>query len=161
MKVFGYLLEGFAAFLQETQERKSRVRQFGEHVSQTRLLQIMPILVPPTILHEVKAVFHLPMIANQSLNIPRRDGVRIEAANKETGIVRLQRPVRTEDVTIHANKNFTTGNVQPLTNVLGVLDVAPDFSYFNIGPLFSTDSSSASSGSASAKHVFAASRMSG
>ncbi len=161
MKVFGDFLKGFAAFLQETQQRKSRIRQFGKRITQTRLLQIMPILVPPTVLHKVETVLDLPMIADQTLKIAVLDRVGIKAADVETRIVRLQRPVGTEDVTIHANKNFTTGNVQPFTNVLGVLDVAPEFSYFNVGPLFSTTVSSALSGSALEKQVLAASSNSG
>ncbi len=45
MKILGDFLKGFAAFLHEPQERKSRVRQFGEHAAQARLFEIMSILM--------------------------------------------------------------------------------------------------------------------
>lgn len=121
----------------------------------------MTVLVPPAVLHEVKTILHLPVIADQLLNLPRQDRRRIQAADKETGIVRLQRSIRTEDVTIHAGKNLAAGNIQPFTDELGIVDVAPEFSYFNIGPLFSTLTSSGWSGATLEKQALAASSMSG
>ena len=68
------------------------------------------------------------MVADQTLKIMVLNQIGIKTAHIETRIVRLQRPIRTKDVTIHAGKNPAAGNVQPLTDVSGVVDVAPEFS---------------------------------
>ena len=49
----------------------------------------MTVLVPPAIFHEMEAILHLPVIADQTLKIAVLDLVGIEAADIETRIVRL------------------------------------------------------------------------
>ena len=138
VKVFGGFAEGFAVSLEQSQDRQRRVRQLDKGMTRRRMLQIVTVFVPPTILHKVQTVFYLPMIADQTLKIGRLDAARIKTANKVTRIMRRRRSVRRKNVAVHANKNLTTGNVQSFTNIIGVDDVAPELAYFNRGPLFST-----------------------
>ena len=120
----------------------------------------MTVLVPPTVFDEVKTILDLPVATEEFVKIRRLKRRRIKTTHQETRIVRFQCPIRTEHVTILACKNLTAGNIQPFTNELRVVDVEPQFSYFNIGPLFSTVTSSGLSGSTPEKQAFAASSMS-
>ena len=92
----------------------------------------MLVLVPPTILHPMQTVFHLPMLANQAEKFLRCDLTWIKAANKEPRIVRLLRAIGTKNLSIHTHKNLTARDIQLLTDILGIINVAPDFADFNV-----------------------------
>jgi hypothetical protein len=46
------------------------------------------VFVPPAILDEVEAIFHLPMTPDVGLKFGRRDRARIEAGNEVPALVK-------------------------------------------------------------------------
>ena len=86
----------------------------------------MTVFVPPAILDEVQAVFHLPMAANGGVKLGRRDCARIEAGHKIPAFVKQKSTIGRTHFTIGADGDLTVGNVQTLTDILGVVQVDPN-----------------------------------
>jgi hypothetical protein len=132
--------EGLARSLDEAEYTQGGVGQRGKHLSQARPLEIMTILVPPTVFGKVKAVLDLPVVANVTLQAARRDPTRIKAGAK---IARLTGPhpaAGRTDFTIHAENDPAMGEVQTLADVVGNVQVEPKPAGFDIVPLFSVTS---------------------
>jgi hypothetical protein len=119
------------------------------------------IFIPPAILDEVQTVFNLPMAANVGVKLGRRDRARIEAAYEITAFVKQKSTIGRSHFTIGADGDLTVGNVQTLTEILGVVQVDPNPACFVAVPFFSVVSWAERLDAASAKHVFNASSMSG
>ena len=121
----------------------------------------MAVLIPPAILDEVQAVFHLPMAANVGVKLSRRDRARIEAGHEISAFVKQKSIIGRSHFTIGADGDLTVGNVQTLTEILGILQVDPNPAGIAAAPLFSVVSWAGRACRTSAKHVFNASSMSG
>jgi hypothetical protein len=119
------------------------------------------VFVPPAVLDEMQAVFHLPMAANIGMKLGRRDRARIEAAYKIPAFVKQKSTIGQSYFTIGADGDLTVGNVQTLTDILGVVQVDPNPAGIAAAPLFSVVSWAGRSGRTLAKHVFNASSRSG
>jgi len=119
------------------------------------------VFVPPAILEEVQAVFHLPMAPDVGVKIGRRDRAWIEAGDEVPALVKQQNTLGRTHFTIGADGDFATGNFQTLTNILGIGQVDPNPAAIATIPLFSVVSWAGRVVDASAKHVFNASSMSG
>ncbi len=160
VKIFRRLRQRFARLLDQTQHRKSRVRQHRERRAHAETLQIMLVLVPPTILHQMQAVLHLPVIANKTPQVHRRDRAGIEAAQEITRVPRKQNLFRAPHLTVHANRDAAIRDVQLFAQIFGVVDLAPQFSDVDVRPFLLKQISSGSVVSASRKQYFTASRVS-
>ena len=121
----------------------------------------MTVFVPPAILDEVQAVFHLPMAANGGVKLGRRDRTRIEAGHEIPGVVKQKNTIGRTYFTIGTDGDLTVGNIQTLAEILGVVQVDPNPAGIAAIPFFSVVSWAARADDASAKHVFNASSMSG
>jgi hypothetical protein len=119
------------------------------------------VFVPPAILDEMQAVFHLPMAANGGVKLSRRDRARIEAGHKIPAFVKQKSAIGRTYFTIGADGDSTVGNIQTLTDILGVVQVDPNPAGIAAIPFFSVVSWAGRADEASAKHVFNASSMSG
>jgi len=65
---------------------QSGVGQRGERLAQAGTLGVVTILVPPAILDEMEAVFHLPMATNVLQDFPRLDRIGIQAGHGVSAI---------------------------------------------------------------------------
>lgn len=82
---------------------------------------MVTIFVPPAVFQEVQAVFNLPMTANITQQISRRNLRRVETGNKITHIMRDNLSTRSAQLAINAQRDLTTRQVERLTNVIGVV----------------------------------------
>ena len=121
----------------------------------------MAVFIPPAIFDEVQAVFHLPMAADVGVKLGRRDRARIEAGHEVPAFVQQKSTIGQSHFTIGADGDLTGGNVQTLTQILGVVQVDPNPAGIAATPFFSVVSWAGRVDDASAKHVFNASSMSG
>ena len=74
--------------MDEAEEAQGRIGQCGKAFGQSRTLGIVAILVPPAILDEMQAVFHLPMVARRRLKLGGRDRSGIETGGEIAAIAR-------------------------------------------------------------------------
>jgi hypothetical protein len=74
--------KGFAAGVDEAEDGQSGVGQGSERLGQPGPLGVVTIFVPPAVLDEMKAVFHLPVVANVALELFRRDRTGIQAGHE-------------------------------------------------------------------------------
>ena len=121
----------------------------------------MTVFVPPAILDEVQAVFHLPMAANGRVKFGCRDRARIEAGHKIPAFVKQKNTIDRTHFTIGTDGDSTIRNIQTLADILGVVQVDPNPAGIAAIPFFSAVSWAGRADDASAKHVFNASSMSG
>ena len=128
---------------------------------QSRPLGVVTVFVPPAILDEVQAVFHLPMAANVGVKLGWRDRARIEAGHEIAAFTQQKSTIARSHFTIGADGDLAVGNVQTLADILGVVQVDPNPAGIAAAPLFSIVSWAGRSDDTSAKHVFNASSMSG
>jgi hypothetical protein len=120
------------------------------------------IFVPPAILNEVQAIFHLPMTPDVGVKFGRRDRTRVETGYKVPALLKQYNTTGRTHFTIGADGDFAAGNVQTLTEILGIGQVDPNPAGIAAIPLFSVVSWAARRiDVASAKHVFNASSKSG
>ncbi len=127
--------------LDQAEDRQGGVRQRRKRLGQAGPLGVVTILVPPTVLDEVEAVFHLPMAANVPLEFAWRDRIGIQTGHEVPALARKQFAGGAAYFTINADGNLTAGYVQTLPNILGILEVNPKPARFLVEPLFSRTSS--------------------
>lgn len=120
----------------------------------------MTVLIPPTILDEVQAVFHLPMVTNIGLKLRSGDRRRIKTGGKIPAVAREDFALARSYFTIDAQRNLTMGKVQTLTEIGCGFEVEPESACLLVEPLFSVVSWAGRQRRASAKHVFKASNTS-
>ncbi len=68
------------------------------------------------ILHKMKARFHLPMVANQFLQVARLNRTGIKTRQEIANIVRFPQDATAENLTIHSP---ASGNPASLTHMIG------------------------------------------
>ena len=121
----------------------------------------MTIFVPPAVLDEMKAVFHLPVASNVVLEFTRRDRIGLQAGDEVPAFAGKESALRAAHLTIDTNADSATGNVQMLPDMLGVVEVEPKPTRFLIQPLFSVTSWAGLAGVSWKKQVSKASSISG
>lgn len=65
---------------------------------------VVAVLVPPSILQEVKAVFHAPMVADVSQEVRSGNAVGIEARHEIPHVVRKDFAVGGANLAIHSQR---------------------------------------------------------
>jgi hypothetical protein len=121
----------------QTQHAQGSVGQRGEDLGQARPLGVMPVLVPPAVFEEMKAVFHLPVVANVGLQLARRDLARIEAGGKIAAFTRERLAAGRAHFAIDTEDDLTMSKVQALADIVGDFQVEPQSAGFDMEPLFS------------------------
>jgi len=109
----------------------------------------------------MKTVLHLPVATNVVLEFTRRDRIGLQTGDKVPTFARKERALRAAYFAINTNANSATGNVQMLSNMLGVVEVGPKPTRFLIQPLFSVTSWAGLAGVSWKKQVSKASSISG
>jgi len=145
----------------QTEDGESGVRKRSERLGQAGPLGIVTIFVPPAVLDEMKAVFHLPVSTNIFLEFTRRDRMGRQTGDKVPAVAGKEYALRAAQFTINTNADLATGNVQMLSDILSVVEVDPKPASFLIEPLFSVTSWAGRTGVSWKKHASKASSMSG
>jgi hypothetical protein len=158
---FGGCPKGFAWTVDQAEDGQSGVRQRSERLGQAGPLGVVAIFVPPAVLDEMEAVFHLPMATNVVLKLTRRDRIGLQAGDKVPAFAGKNLTLRRTHFAIRTNADLATGNVQMLSDMLGVVEVDPKPTRFLIQPLFSVTSWAGLAGVSWKKQVSKASSMSG
>jgi len=148
LDLLGGGLERLTGRVNQTENGQRGIRERGE-------------CLPPAVLDEVQAVFHLPVAANVLLEIGSRDGVRIETGHEIPALTRNEFALGATDFAINSDGDATFGNVQTLPNVLGIVEADPKPACLLIEPLFSILSSAGGLGGSWKKQASRASSMSG
>ena len=160
MDSFGGCPEWFAWWVDQAENGQGGVRQRSERLGQTGPLGVVTIFVPPAVLDEMKAVFHLPVATNVVLELTRRDRIGLQAGDKVPAFPGEKLTLRRAHFAINTNADLATGNVQMLSDMSGVVEVNPKPTRFLIQPLFSVTSWAGLAGVSWKKHVSKASSMS-
>ena len=121
----------------------------------------MTILVPPTVLEEMKAVFDLPVAANGRMKSGCRHGLGGTAGHEVASVVQRNRAVCLANFTIGADGDLAARKVQTLADILGIVQVEPDSAGIPLKPFFSVISWAGRVVAAAAKQAVKASRTSG
>jgi hypothetical protein len=153
--------KGLAWRMDQAEDRESRVRQRCERFGQAGPLGVVTILVPPTVLDEMEAVFHLPVATNIRLEFTGRDRIGIQAGHEVPAFARKQFAGSAAYFTINADGNLAAGYVQTLPNILGIVEVNPKPACLLVKPLFSRTSLAGGVGVSWKKQVSKASNISG
>ena len=161
MDSFGGCPEWLPRGVDQAEDGESGVRQRSERLGQTRTLGVVTIFVPPAVLDEMKAVFHLPVATNVVLEFTRRDRIGLQTGDKVPAFAGKERTLRRAHFSINTDTDLATGNVQMLSDMLGVVEVYPKPTRFLIQPLFSVTSWAGLAGVSWKKQVSKASSMSG
>ena len=122
--------------MNEAENAQSGIGQRGKAFGQARTLGIVAILVPPTVLDEMQAVFHLPVVAHIRLKPRGRDRARIETGGEIAAVARKNRAVARPHFAIDAQRDAAFGKVQTLAEIVGRVEVEPKSAGFAITPLF-------------------------
>jgi hypothetical protein len=134
---FGGCLQGFAWRVDQAEDGESGVCQRSERLGQTGPLGVVTIFVPPAVFDEMKAVFHLPVATNVALEFTRRDRIGLQAGDEVPAVTGKKLTAGRANFTINADGDLTAGNVQMLSDILGVVEVDPKPTRFLTEPLFS------------------------
>jgi hypothetical protein len=120
----------------QTQNAQRGVGQRGKDFGQARPLGVVTVLVPPAVFHEVKAVLHLPVVANVGLQPARRDPIRLKAGGKIAAFTGERLTGRTH-FAIDTKDDLAMNKVQTLADIVGNFQVEPQSAGFDVEPLFS------------------------
>lgn len=74
--------------MDEPKHAQRRIGQRGKRFRQARPLGVVTVFVPPAILDEVQAIFHLPMAPDVGVKLGRRDRTRVEAGYEVPAILK-------------------------------------------------------------------------
>jgi len=122
---FGGCPEGFAWRVDQAEDSESGVCRRSERFGQARPLGVVTIFVPPAVLDEMKAVFHLPVATNVVLEFTRRDRIGFQTGDEVPAFAGKERTRRAAHFAINTDTDLATGNVQMLSDMLGVVEVYP------------------------------------
>ena len=161
MDLFGGCPEGLAWGMDQSEDGQSGVRQRSERLGQAGPLGVVAIFVPPAVLDEMEAVFHLPVAANVRLKLTGRDRIGIQAGHEIPALARNKLAGSATHLAINADCDLAAGYVQTLPEILGIVEVDPKPASLLIEPLFSVTSSAGGAGVSWKKQVSRASNMSG
>lgn len=117
--------QGLIRGMDEAKHAQRRVRQRREAVGQARSLGVVAVFVPPAILEEAQAVFHLPMTADVGVKLGGTDRAGVAAGDKVPAVVEQHRPIGRAHFAIDAENDLAAGKVQMLTEILGIGKVEP------------------------------------
>ena len=95
----------------EPVDRNGRVVDRGQTGGQAGAARVVTIFVPPAVLDEMKAVFHLPVATNVRLKLTRRDRIGIQTRHEVTAVAGKKRSVRATHFAIKTQRDSATGNV--------------------------------------------------
>lgn len=132
--------KGLSWRMDQAENRESGVRQRCKRLGQAGPFGVVTVLVPPTVLDEMEAVFHFPMAAHVSLEVTGRDRIGIQTGHKVPALARKQFAGNAKYFTINADGNLTARYVQTLPNILGIVEVNPKPASLLVEPLFSRTS---------------------
>jgi hypothetical protein len=158
---FGGCPKGLPWGVDQAEDGESGVRQRSERLGQAKTLGVVTIFVPPAVLDEMKAVFHLPVAANVVLQFMRRDRIGIQAGHEVPAFAGKKLALRRTHFAINADADFATGYVQMFPDMLGIVEVDPKLASFLVEPLFSVTSCAGFAGVSWKKQVSKASSMPG
>ena len=147
--------------MNEAENTQGGIGQRGKAVGQAGPLGIVAILVPPTVLDEMQAVFHLPMVAYGRLKLRGRDRARIETGGEIAAVARKNRAVARPHFAIDAQRDAALRKVQTLAEIIGRVEVEPKSADFAISPFFTAISWAGRLEDASAKQSCKALKTSG
>ena len=147
--------------MNKAENTQSGIGQRGKAFGQARTLGIVAVLVPPTVLDEMQAVFHLPMVAYIRLKPGGRDRARIETGGKIATVARKNHAVARPHFAIDAQRDAALGKVQTLAEIVRRLEIEPKPAGFAITPLFTVVSWAGRWDDASAKQSCRALKTSG
>ena len=153
--------EGLSGEMNQPENGQSGVGERSKHLGQTGSGGVVPILVPPTVLDEVEAVFHLPVAADIRLEFTGCDRIRVQTGHEVPALARKQLAGGAAYFTINADGNLAAGYVQTLPNILDIVEVNPKPACLLVEPLFSRTSLAGGVGVSWKKQVSKASSMSG
>ena len=140
LDAFGGRPKGLAGRLDQTQDGQRGVRQRSECLGQAGTLGVVTIFVPPAVLDEMQAVFHLPVAADVVLQFTRRDRIGIEATDEVSAFAGKNLTAGRAHLAIDTGGDLAAGYVQMLPDMFGVVKVDPKPARFLIEPLFSVTS---------------------
>jgi len=158
---FGGGTQGLAEGVEEPEQAQGCVGERGETLGQAGTLGVMPILVPPAVFEEMKAVFDLPVAANGRMKSGGRHGLGGTAGHEVARVVKRNRAVGLPDLTIGTDGDLAARKVQAIAEIRGIVQVEPDSAGIPLEPLFSVISWAGRAVVAAAKQVVKASRTSG
>jgi hypothetical protein len=147
--------------MDEPKHGQGGVSQRREAFGKTGTFGIVTVFIPPTVLDEVQAVFHLPVPTNIGVKSGCRDRAWIEAGHEIAAIVEKKLAGRRTDFPIGAEQYLAVGNVQTLAQIVGIAQVEPEQAGFAATPLFSVTTWAGRPATAAAKQVRSASSISG
>ena len=128
------------AGMDQTEDGQSGVRERCERLRQAGPLGVVTIFVPPAVFNEVQAVFHLPVPADVALELFRRDQSGIQAGYEVPAFAGKKLALGRTHFTIDSGGDLAAGNVQTLSDILGIVEVDPKPPRLVIEPLFSVTS---------------------
>lgn len=153
--------EGLAGWMNEAEKAQRGIRQRGKAFGQAGTFGIVAILIPPTVFHEMQAVFHLPVSAGMGLKPGSRDRTGVEAGGEIAAFTRKDRAGARAHFAIHAEDDAAPGEVQTLAEIVRGIQVEPKSAGFAAKPLFSVVSWAGRREAAAAKQSFKALKTSG
>jgi hypothetical protein len=121
----------------------------------------VPILVPPAVFEEMKAVFNLPVAADGGMESGGGNRLRSTAGDEIACVMQGNRTVGLANFAIGADGDLTARKVQTLADILGIIEIEPDSPGILLEPFFSVVSWAGRASAAAAKQVVKASRTSG
>ncbi len=123
--------------MDQAKNRQRGVRQRGKRLGQAGPLRVVTIFIPPTVLDEMKAVFHLPVVANIVQQFAWRDRIGIQAADEVPAFAGKKLTTRRAYCAIDADGDLATRYVQMLPDMVGIVEADPKPARHLIEPLFS------------------------
>jgi hypothetical protein len=136
LDAFGGCPKGFAGGVDQAKDGQRGVGQRSERLGQAGPFGVVTIFVPPAVLDEMEAVFHLPVATDGVQQFSRRDRIGIQTGHEVAAFVGKKLVLRRAQFAINTNADLTTGNVQTLSNILSVSEVEPKPTRLLIEPLF-------------------------
>ena len=140
MDPLGSSSKRLVAGMDQAENGQGSVRQRCERLGQAGPLGVVTIFVPPAVLDEMETVFHLPVAANVTLEVFRRDRAGFQAADEVPTFAGKKLALGRSHFTIDSGGDFASRNVQTLSEIVGVVEIDPKPPRFSTEPLFSVTS---------------------
>lgn len=131
-KIFGGFDERIAGLLQKSEDGQGEIRESGKDLAQSGSSQIMTILVPPAVFDEMQTVLDLPMIADKFLQTGSGHLRRIKACDKVSRVMRKSVLRSVEHLAVDTKNDLTIRQVQLLAKVVGIVEVVPELTDFDL-----------------------------
>ena len=122
--------------MEKAKHAQGGVGQRRETLCQPGTLGVVTVFVPPAIFDEVQAIFHLPMATNIVVQGRGTDCARIATGDEVPSIVEHDGAIGRSDFMIGAKENLAARKIQGFANILGIVQVEPQPTGFDVSPLF-------------------------